>query len=60
MDLLIRLVRKGIEGSTKQHRISTNVSKQVAQELVNRDYSMFIEGGGVVEIIGQILPIESE
>jgi hypothetical protein len=54
MNLLIRMVRNGKVGSTRQWNITTNVDKATAQEIVNRDFSSFIEGGGKVEIIGQI------
>jgi len=54
MNLLIRMVKNGKEGSTRQWNISKNVDKATAQEIVNRDFSLFIEGGGKVEIIGQI------
>ena len=54
MNLLIRMVKNGKEGSTRQWNITTNVDKATAQEIVNRDFSLFIEGGGKVEIIGQI------
>ena len=58
MNLLIRLVSKGIEGTTRQWNIYKKVDKITAQEIVNRDFSMFIEGGGKVEIIGEIVPLQ--
>lgn len=58
MTMLIRLVKDGVEGSTKQWNIHTKVDKATAQEIVNRDFSMFIEGGGKIEIIGQIVPLD--
>ena len=58
MNLLIRLVKDGMEGSTKQWSIPIKVDKETAQSIVNRDFSLFIEGGGVVEIIGQITPLD--
>ena len=54
MNLLIRMVKNGKEGSTRQWNITKNVDRATAQEIVNRDFSLFIEGGGKVEIIGQI------
>jgi hypothetical protein len=58
MTILIRFIsNKGIEGNTKQYSISTMVDKQTAQEIVNRDHSMFIEGGGSIEIIGKIVQL---
>jgi len=57
MNLLIRMVKNGVQGSTKQWNIGTKVDKITAQKIVNRDFCMFIEGGGKVEIIGQITPL---
>ena len=58
MKLLIRLVKDGVEETTKQWDIPIKVDETTAQAIVNRDFSLFIEGGGIVEIIGQIVPLD--
>lgn len=58
MKLLIRLVKDGIVETAKQWDIPIKVDEATAQAIVNRDFSLFIEGGGVVEIIGQIVPLD--
>jgi hypothetical protein len=54
MKLIIRLIDSRGEDYTKHWVLASQVDKNTAQELINRDFSMFIEGGGRVEIIGQL------
>ena len=58
MKLLIRMEKDGVVGITKEWDIPIKVDKATAQVIVNRDFSLFIEGGGIVEIIGQITPLD--
>lgn len=59
MKLLIRFVKNGEVGSTRQWDIPAKVDKETAQEIVNKDFSIFTEDGGKIEIIGEITPLMS-
>jgi len=58
MKILIKTVRDGVEGYLMEFKIAKKVDRATAQELVNQSYSMFVEGGGVVEIVGEIVDLK--
>ena len=58
MILLIKMVKNGAESTTKQWYLNTKMDRAAAQKAINSEFSIFIESGGKVEIIGQICPLQ--
>lgn len=57
MKILIQLSKQGTEGAIRTWDIATRVDKHTAQKVINTDFSMYVEGGGKVILLGEIVPL---